>query len=79
MSAVEEETVPCETCGEPGLTGTKRCNNCFEVETRLVSYFSRGKEKAVRFVMQAYALGRSDLLLDWVEAERRKLREKEPP
>lgn len=33
------ETVPCETCDTPtDYTGTKRCNNCREVEIRLRHY-----------------------------------------
>lgn len=39
-----EETVPCKTCGEPTkFTGTKRCNNCYEVESRLDSYLRNPK------------------------------------
>jgi hypothetical protein len=38
------ETVPCETCGTPTLlTGTRRCNNCWEVERRLPSYMKSPK------------------------------------
>lgn len=33
-----EETVPCRICGEPTpMTGTRLCNNCWEIETRLES------------------------------------------
>lgn len=38
------ETIPCETCGEPTtFTGTKRCNNCYEVESRLDKYLQNPK------------------------------------
>jgi hypothetical protein len=34
-------TVPCETCGTPTTyTGTKRCNNCWEIEHRLPGYLA---------------------------------------
>lgn len=37
----QQETVPCETCGEPTtFLGTKRCNNCYEVESRLDQYLA---------------------------------------
>jgi len=30
------ETVPCELCGEPTyMKGTKRCDMCWELETRI--------------------------------------------
>ena len=36
---MKEETIPCETCGEPTIhTGTKRCNNCYEIESRMNTY-----------------------------------------
>jgi len=38
---LQQPTCPCETCGEPTTyTGTKRCNNCWEVEGRLDEYAS---------------------------------------
>jgi hypothetical protein len=38
------ETVPCETCGTPTpFTGTRRCNNCWEVERRLPDYMNSPK------------------------------------
>lgn len=41
---IKQETVPCETCGEPTTyTGTKRCNNCYEVETRLDKFLQNPK------------------------------------
>lgn len=41
---IEQPTVPCETCGEPTtFTGTKRCNNCYEVESRLDKYLQNPK------------------------------------
>jgi hypothetical protein len=45
------ETIPCETCGTPTpFTGTKRCNNCWEVERRLPDYMK--SPKAWDFVRQ---------------------------
>ena len=36
---IPSETIPCETCGTPTpFTGTRRCNNCWEVERRLPDY-----------------------------------------
>ena len=33
---IEQETVPCEPCGTPTpMTGTKRCNGCWELERRI--------------------------------------------
>lgn len=41
------ETVPCETCGTPThMTGTKRCDDCWEVERRLGEYLRRGGANA---------------------------------
>ena len=41
---IPSETVPCETCGTPTpFTGTRRCNNCWEVERRLPSYMKSPK------------------------------------
>ena len=35
----ESETIPCATCGAPTTyTGSRRCNLCWEVESRLVEY-----------------------------------------
>lgn len=35
----DRETAPCETCGHPTpMLGTRRCDNCWEVERRLVAY-----------------------------------------
>jgi hypothetical protein len=32
------ETVPCELCGDPTpMTGTKRCDRCWELERRIKS------------------------------------------
>jgi hypothetical protein len=39
------KTVPCETCGTPTLmTGTKRCDGCWEVEHRLADYIRRSSK-----------------------------------
>jgi len=53
--------VPCETCGKPTrFTGTKRCDNCWEVEHRLERYLqSPGGQKQARDKMP--------LLDDWVD------------
>ena len=41
---IPSETVPCETCGTPTpFTGTRRCNNCWEVERRLPDYMKSPK------------------------------------
>jgi hypothetical protein len=47
---IERETIPCETCGKPTVyTGTRRCNNCWEVEGRLPTYMqSPGGQDFVR-------------------------------
>lgn len=49
MSA-STETVPCETCGKP-TPDSRRCNLCWEVESRLDDYL-RGGPAARRFVAQ---------------------------
>jgi hypothetical protein len=50
----EYETVACETCGEQTpMTGTKRCDRCWEVERRLKDYLERGSRKALLFVLDA--------------------------
>ena len=37
-------TIPCEICGKAtSFTGTKRCNNCWEVEGRLPDYLQSTK------------------------------------
>ena len=55
------ETVPCETCGTPTpFTGTRRCNNCWEVERRLPDYTK--SPKAWDFVRQHIPK-----LDDWVD------------
>jgi len=58
------ETVPCETCGKPTpYRGTKRCNNCWEVERRLPDYVksSRGRAFARRIALPD--------LDDWVDGK----------
>lgn len=48
----EPETVPCATCGEPtAFLGTKRCNNCWEIERRLYHYLK--SEKGRDFVQRS--------------------------
>lgn len=48
------ESVPCETCGEQTtFTSTKRCNYCWEVETRLGDYLRRGGAKAIGVIVEA--------------------------
>jgi hypothetical protein len=58
---IPSETVPCETCGTPTrFTGTRRCNNCWEVERRLPDYMKSPKGWA--FVRQYIPK-----LDDWVD------------
>ncbi len=46
---IEEPTVFCETCGKDTiLLSTKRCNNCWEVESRLDTFLR--SPKAVELV-----------------------------
>lgn len=53
MIGSDEEKVPCGTCGKPGLSGTKRCDWCWEVESRLAEYLTRGRARARVFVLHA--------------------------
>jgi hypothetical protein len=49
----ERETVPCDTCGQPTpYKGTRRCDNCWEVESRLAAYLE--SEKGREFIKQAF-------------------------
>lgn len=51
---VREYHIPCEVCGKWTLyMGTRRCNNCWEVERRLEEYLRNGKGR--EFVMQQLA------------------------
>ena len=54
----KKETVPCKTCGKPTpMLGTKLCDSCWEVETRLSRYLNN--ENAIQFVSAAlYKVGR---------------------
>lgn len=53
-----DETVPCTTCGQPTrMTGTKKCDWCYEVETRLAGYLRRGGPAARNFVKDALESG----------------------
>jgi len=59
MFGIEErETIPCKTCGKPTpMLGTKLCDPCWEVETRLPGYLNN--ENAIQFVSAAlYKVGR---------------------
>jgi hypothetical protein len=51
---IERETGACEICGKPThYTGTKRCNNCWEVERRLPEFIrSANGLKAVAAALQ---------------------------
>jgi hypothetical protein len=41
------DTVACETCGQPTRSkGTKRCDPCWEVETRLPFYLKTAQGRA---------------------------------
>lgn len=52
--------VKCEVCGsDRGLSGTKRCDGCWEVEHRLAGYLRTGGEEARLFVIEA--LRKNDL------------------
>ena len=58
-------TVPCEVCGKPTpYLGTKRCNNCWEVEKRLETFLEsqRGRE----FVGDALGITHLD---DWKDGQ----------
>lgn len=47
----DDSQVPCSTCGAATInTGTKRCNACWEVESRLEDYLRRGGVNAQDFV-----------------------------
>jgi hypothetical protein len=64
MSGDGEEKVPCETCGVPTpMTGTKRCDSCWEVENRLGPYIAAGGDDAARFVVAALG-GRGKFVAD---------------
>jgi hypothetical protein len=53
QASYDPPTVPCGTCGVPTrMTGTKRCDGCWEVETRLRDYLNTG-ERAKAFVRAA--------------------------
>ena len=46
-----KESIPCRTCSESTHnTGTRQCNRCWEVESRLEDYIARGGYAAVRFI-----------------------------
>lgn len=52
----EAPTVPCGTCGRATqMTGTKRCDGCWEVEHRLADYLRTGGPNAWVFVGEALA------------------------
>lgn len=50
---MERETIPCKICGKPTpMLGTKRCNNCWEVERGLGEYLkSQGGQDVIRELM----------------------------
>jgi len=55
------QTTSCEICGKPTISlGTKRCNNCWEVEHRLKDYLKNPKG-------QEFARSQMPLLDDWVD------------
>ena len=50
---LEPTTIPCATCGRPTtFIGTKRCNWCWEVESRLENYlkFEKGRDFVQRML-----------------------------
>ena len=41
----DNESIPCEICGEPTMMlGTKRCDPCWEIESRIVNDPKRYKQ-----------------------------------
>jgi hypothetical protein len=43
------ETIPCKTCETPTkMLGTKLCDSCYEIESRLDSYLSN--ENAIKYI-----------------------------
>jgi hypothetical protein len=53
-ASYDPPTVPCGTCGVPTrMTGTKRCDSCYEVEHRLAFYLNDGGDRAKAFVRAA--------------------------
>lgn len=51
-------TIPCETCGaQTRMTGTKRCDGCWEVEHRLADYVRLGGVKAVATILGSTDIG----------------------
>lgn len=57
MFGIEErEMILCKTCGDlTPMLGTKLCNGCWEVESRLSSYLVN--KKAICFVLKAVFKG----------------------
>lgn len=52
-NVIPVETCACEVCGASTfMTGTKRCDRCWEVEHRLADYLKRGGAKALQFVIE---------------------------
>jgi len=52
MFSIKRETILCKTCSKPTpMLGTKLCDPCWEVETRLPSYLNN--KNAIRFVSKA--------------------------
>ncbi len=62
----EAATVPCETCSTPTrMTGTKRCNNCWEVESRMEIYLrSENGRKFLRALLPELCPHGNELKLD---------------
>lgn len=51
---VTRECIPCRICGNPTLMlGTKLCNGCWEVKSRLQSFLQC--KNAIRFVQATLA------------------------
>lgn len=47
-SLSDDELVACKTCGRPtDMKGTKKCDGCWEVESRIGDYVRDGGEEAV--------------------------------
>lgn len=62
-------TVPCALCGEPtDFTGTKRCNNCWEVERRLDDFLKSANGR--RLLLQKLNTIDVTFLKRWIGKER---------
>ena len=57
MNIERSETVPCKLCGkETKMTGTKRCDACWELETRIKA----DPELALKILTSQLTIGKED-------------------